>query len=62
VNAYSEEAIDEDRVATTIGWTVSDEPETELLRRLREGKDRFESGAVNDELPEGMRDCLRRGV
>ena len=62
MNAYSEEAIDEDRIATTIGWTVSDEPETELLRRLRESKDRFESGVVNDELPVRMRNCLRRDV
>jgi hypothetical protein len=30
VNTYSEEAIDEDRIAIAIGWTISDEAETEL--------------------------------
>lgn len=62
MNAHSEEAIDEDWVTTAIGWTISDEAETELLGRLRVCKDGLESGVVNDELPVGMRGGLRQGV
>jgi hypothetical protein len=62
VNTYSEEAIDEDRIAIAIGWTISDEAETELLDLGSENRlERSEQEATgNAECPSARR--AKRGV